>query len=155
MVVIDTDVLLLEFAYHRDLRHEANKNFLEQVSSAQPATTIYNLMELLGQMSFNVPARRLAQWNIWLIDVYKLTLLFPEASPNESADSFYRNEIVERPFAKIRKEKMPYRDALALDLAERAPNVEYFVTWNAKHFKNKSSLQVVTPIEYLELASTS
>lgn len=40
-------------------------------------------------------------------------------------------------------------DALILHLAEHAPNAEAFVTWNARHFRNKSSLPVLTPAEYL------
>ena len=99
------------FAFQRDDRQTANKNFLSRVFDKNPATTVYNL----------------------------------------SADSFYRNEIFERAFAKISKEKMAYLDALILDLAERTPNVEHFVTWNAKHFKNKTALHVVTPEEFLQL----
>ncbi|MDW8325881.1 MAG: hypothetical protein RMK99_04880 [Anaerolineales bacterium] len=41
-------------------------------------------------------------------------------------------------------------DALVLNLAERTPNVTQFVTWNAKHFRGKSSLNVLTPDEYLQ-----
>lgn len=151
MVVIDTDVLLLRFVFHRDVRQAVNNDFLQRVLHTEPATTIYNLMEFLGQMSFNLSAKRLAEWNSWLADDYNLTILFPSSRGNQTADSFYRQEIFERAIAKISKEKMSYMDALALDLAERVPNVEYFVTWNAKHFKNKSTLVVVTPAEYLEL----
>ena len=62
MVVIDTDVLLLSFAYQNDRRQPVNREFLNQVRSASPAITIYNLMELLGQLSFNLNADRLNDW---------------------------------------------------------------------------------------------
>lgn len=151
MVTIDTDVLVLQFAFQRDERQTANKNFLNRVIDTNPATTIYNLMEFLGQMSFNLSAKRLSEWRSWLVDEYNLTVLFPQAHQDQSADSFYRSEIFERAFAKFSREKMAYLDTLILDLAERAPHVEYFVTWNAKHFKNKTTLQVVTPEEFLQL----
>ncbi len=151
MVALDTDVLVLGFAFQRDDRQTANKNFLSRVFDKNPATTVYNLVEFLGQMSFNLSAKRLSEWRSWLVDEYNLTVLFPQARPEQSADSFYRNEIFERAFAKISKEKMAYLDALILDLAERTPNVEHFVTWNAKHFKNKTALHVVTPEEFLQL----
>ncbi len=48
MVVIDTDVMLLEFAYHRDVRQALNKDFWSRVMNVEPATTLYNLMEFLG-----------------------------------------------------------------------------------------------------------
>ena len=41
-------------------------------------------------------------------------------------------------------------DALILGLAECAPEADAFITWNARHFKGKSSLKVLTPQEYLE-----
>ena len=47
MVIIDTDVLLLAFAFRNDKRQPANSAFLKQVQTADPAITIYNLMELL------------------------------------------------------------------------------------------------------------
>lgn len=56
---------------------------------------------------------------------------------------------MERPFAKMREQRVAFLDALILDLVERTPNVESFVTWNARHFKGKTSLPVFTPTEYL------
>lgn len=44
MVVIDSDVLLLAFAFANDSKQEVNRAFLEAVQTAQPATTIYNVM---------------------------------------------------------------------------------------------------------------
>lgn len=52
MVIIDTDVLLLAFAFQKDVRQPANSPFLKQILSEQPAITIYNLMEFLGHLSF-------------------------------------------------------------------------------------------------------
>ncbi|MBC7227079.1 MAG: hypothetical protein H5T61_07580 [Thermoflexales bacterium] len=54
MVIIDTDVFLLEFAFHRDARYPTNAEFLRAVRPREPAITIYNLMEILGQLSFNL-----------------------------------------------------------------------------------------------------
>ncbi|MCS6911359.1 MAG: hypothetical protein NZM11_12460, partial [Anaerolineales bacterium] len=58
-VVIDTDVLLLAFAFQADKRQTSNTRFLTRVRPAQPAITIYNLMELLGQLSFNLSPVRI------------------------------------------------------------------------------------------------
>jgi len=64
--------------------------------------------------------------------------------------AFFRAEIVERPFAKMRAQRMAFVDALVLNLAERTPNAEQFVTWNARHFRGKSPLTVLTPEEYVK-----
>ncbi len=50
MVVIDTDVVLLAFAFQNDPRQAANTAFLDRVQTAEPAITVYNLMEILGQL---------------------------------------------------------------------------------------------------------
>ena len=39
-------------------------------------------------------------------------------------------------------------DTDVLILAEQAPNVRAFVTWNARHYRAKTTLTVLTPAEY-------
>jgi hypothetical protein len=151
MVVIDSDVLLLAFAYPNDDRQKVNQKFLEAVQTAQPATTIYNVMEVLGQLSFNLSEEQLEGWQDWLVNAYNLTVIW-DANSKEKVDSETWREIVyERPFQKMRSVRMAFMDALILSSAEHTPDVEYFVTWNAKHFKGKTSLTVLTPEEYLSI----
>lgn len=151
MVVIDSDILLLAFAYPNDDRQKVNQKFLEAVQTAQPATTIYNVMETLGQLSYNLSAEQLDGWQDWLANAYNLTIIW-DADPKDRADpETWREIIYERPFQKMQTVRMAFMDALILSTAEHAPDVEYFVTWNAKHFKGKTSLTVLTPEEYLAL----
>ncbi len=150
MVLIDTDVLLLEFPFHQDERQSSNRAFLERVQNAEIGLTVYNLMELLGKLSFNLSPERLDDWQSWLADAYQLQVIWPESTRNQDAEAFFRSEMFDRPFLKFRKQRMAFMDALILDLAERMPNAEYFVTWNARHFKQKTSLHVLTPSEYLD-----
>jgi len=79
MVVLDTDVLLLAFAFQNDKRQPVNTAFLKRVQSAEPAITVYNLMELLGQLSFNLSPTRLDAWQAFLVDAYQLTVVWPAA----------------------------------------------------------------------------
>lgn len=139
MVVLDTDVLLLAFAFQRDARQAVNRAFLEQAQRESLAITIYNLMELLGQLSFNLSAEQLDAYPSWLLDAYQLTVIWPY--PPEEPISFQRfqDEIFARPFARLRVVRMPFLDALILNLAERTPGVTHFVTWNARHFQGKST----------------
>jgi hypothetical protein len=151
MVIIDSDVLLLAFAYHRDERQTDNAAFLTQVQNANPATTVYNLMEVLAQLSFNLSPARLAEWESWLIEPYHLTVIWPRAKENQTAEAFFRAEIFEHPFTKAREHRVAFLDALVIGLAERTPDVESLVTWNARHFKDKTTLRVQTPSEYLAM----
>jgi hypothetical protein len=153
VVVIDTDVLLLTFAFQADKRQAANSAFLDQVRTAEPAITIYNLMELLGQLSFNLAPTRLDRWQSWLIDAYQLAIIWPVEPETSSAALFFRAEIHERPFAKMRAQRMAFMDSLVLGLAERTPGVKQVVNWNARHFQGKSTLSILTPDEYLKASA--
>lgn len=148
MVAIDTDVLLLAFAFHRDSRQEANTRFLHAARARSPVVAVYSIMEMLGQLSFNLSAERLIQWPSWLQDHYGLTLLYPPADAEDSA-AFFQREIVDQPLDRMRRHPIPFLDALILQLIEQAPGVEAFVTWNARHFRDKTALTVLTPAEYL------
>ncbi len=150
MVVLDTDVLLLAFAFQRDDRQPANEAFLERAQSETPAITIYNLMELLGQLSFNLSPERLDAYPSWLLDAYQLTVIWPYTPDDPLSFTAFRDEIFARPLARMRAVQMPFMDALILSLAERAPDVSHFVTWNARHFQGKSTLNVLTPEGYLQ-----
>lgn len=148
MVVIDTDVFLLEFAFHSDKRYDINSRFLTTVQHHTPAITVYNLMEILGQLSFNLPPDRLAQWRLWLQAAYHLVVLWPDPDQLE-ASLFFHEEIYAQPLARMQVHRMSFVDSLILNLAERSGDVEALVTWNAKHFEDKSSLDVLTPEGYL------
>ena len=148
MVAIDSDVFLLDLMYQRDVRCGPNARFLEAVRAARPATTVYNLMEVLGKLSFNVPAKTLDEWPDALRQSYGLTVIWPDPADLD-ADSFFHGELYQRPLALMKAQRVAFLDALVLSLVERTPDVEAFVTWNARHFRGKTSLPVVTPEEYL------
>lgn len=148
MVALDTDVLVLAYAFHRDARQADNAEFLARVQPLGPAVTIYTVMELLGKLSFSLPADRLAQWPSWLQDRWSLTILSPATSGRE-AGAFFQLELVERPLARMQRHKMAFLDSLILGLVEATPEVETFVTWNARHFQGKTHLAVRTPAEFV------
>jgi len=152
VVLIDTDVLLLAFAFQQDDRQPKNKSFLERVQTAEPGITVFNLLEFLGQMSFNLSPTELDKWQSWLVESFRLNVIWPVDPKDEQATLVFKSDIFDRSFAKMRAYRMSFMDALILDLAERTPNVAHFVTWNARHFKNKTTLNVLTPEEYVNQA---
>lgn len=154
MVIIDTDVFLLEFAFHRDPRHRVNADFLASARDREPAITIYNLMEILGQLSFNLSPDRLSQWHLWLQEAYGLAVIWPE-SEGQTAGQFFHSEIHNRPLAKMQAHRMAFLDALIIGLAEQVPAAKGFITWNARHFRDKTPLPVFTPPEFLEQITPS
>lgn len=147
MVIIDSDVILIEFAFHRDPRYASNAAFLAAVRGRDPAITVYNLMEILGQLSFNLSSERLADWRLWLAAAYGLSVVWPPTDSLEAA-ACLRRELYEQPLAHMRAHRMAFMDSLILSLAERTPAVSAVVTWNAKHFEGKTPLPVLTPANY-------
>lgn len=149
MVVIDTDVFVLAFAFHRDVRQATNHQFLQVARHHDPAIAIFSIMELLGQLSFNLSAERLTQWSSWLQDSFGLSVLYPE-TVNRLAEEFLQTELIDRPLARMTGHPIPYLDSIILDLVEAAEGVGAFVTWNARHYQGCTPLRVVTPAEFVE-----
>lgn len=51
-------------------------------------------------------------------------------------------------FAKIQK-SMRLGDAAILWTLESNPRIDAFITWNTKHFKDKTSIKILTPSDFL------
>jgi hypothetical protein len=145
VIIIDSDVLLLAFAFSRDERQPVNRQFLSMTTPR--GATIYSVMEVLGKLSFNFSPSHLQQWPAWLQDTYQLNILYPLVDGQE-AMSCLRREFVESPLQSM-TQRMSYLDALILRLVAATPGVEMFVTWNARHFAGKSPVRVMTPAEVL------
>lgn len=145
MIIIDSDVLLLAFAFSRDERQPVNRQFLAMTTPR--GATIYSVMEVLGKLSFNISPGRLQQWTAWLQDAYRLNILYPLVDGQEAMRCLQR-EFVENPLHMM-TQRMSYLDALIMQLVAATPGVEMFVTWNAHHFASKSPVRVMTPAEVL------
>ena len=62
MILVDSDVFLIDLRYRRDKRFAANRAFLDWLAaSGQGSTTIYNLLEICGVLSFNLNRQQLAE----------------------------------------------------------------------------------------------
>jgi predicted nucleic acid-binding protein len=148
VVAIDTDVLILAFAFQRDPRQPLNEQFLNQVQNQTPIVAIYTVMELLGKLSFNLSSERLAQWQLWLQERWQLTVIHPRTTDLDTS-LFFQQTFVDRPFRKMQEVGISYLDVLILNLIEES-EADSLVTWNARHFRHKTALPVFTPAEYLQ-----
>ena len=100
-------------------------------------------------MSFNLSPMELDKWQAWLIEPYHLKVIWPINPNDEQATILFNVDFFNRAYAKLRSQRMSFLDALILDLAEQTFNVNAFVTWNARHFKKKTTLKILTPEEYV------
>lgn len=78
--------------------------------------------------------------------IYGLKIIYPplgNKTPEETFDRLLADTL------RIILEKVAFLDALIISTAESAPDADSFITWNTKHFLNKTKLIVHTPEAYL------
>ncbi len=144
MIFIDTDIFVIERLFPNDERYMATNKFLHS-DLTNKCTSIFNLFELLGIASFNLNTTELKKLLKGFSEVYDIKILFPETS-YESPDAFLE-QLFDNLFEKITL-KMNFSDALILNVAEEN-NCSNFVTWNIKHFLDRTDIPVKTPKEML------
>lgn len=143
MIFIDTDIFVIDKLFPNDERHNINKEFLNAAN--EKSTSIFNLFELLGIASFNLNEVELMKLFKGFGEAYDLKILYPSTafiSVNEFVEALF-----EATFQKI-KLRMNFQDGLILAVAEQH-HCAKFVTWNTKHFINRTYLNVQTPKEFL------
>ena len=145
MIFMDTDIFVVGKLFPNDERYGINKAFLNEAE--EKFTSIFNLFELLGIASFNLNGIELMKLFKGFEEVYGLKILYPSTafiSVNEFVESLF-----EEAFQKI-KLRMNFQDALILMVAEQH-HCTRFVTWNTKHFGDRTYMSVQTPKEFLDL----
>ena len=144
MVLVDSDVFVLDLFYPTDPRAEANRGFIEAEIPLK-ATTVFNVLEICGIASFNKSEEDLKRLFYEFHQTYGLDILYPDVEMT-SAEDFLKH-LVARTFSRILL-KMNFSDALILQMAESA-GVTILVTWNEKHFADRTSVQIVNPRLFL------
>ena len=140
MVLVDSDIFVLDLFYPNDPRTQANKRFLRRRISGK-ATTVFNVLEVCGIASFNKSTEDLKRLFYAFHQVYNLDVLYPMARSPFSED--FIKQFVAGTFSRILR-KMAFGDALILSTAE-SHKISTLVTWNVRHFENRAAIRVVTP----------
>ena len=109
----------------------------------QGFTSIYNLLEITGILSFNLNEKQLKEFFISFPKMFNVNVIFPKNSTEETVcidieDTFH-----------IILKKMSFLDAIILDIFEKS-KIKTFITWNTKDFKGKTKKKVLTPKEFLK-----
>jgi hypothetical protein len=145
LILIDTNIFVIDLRYKRDTNFRLNKSFLSLIAqSGSGFTTIVNLLELCGILSFNLNQDQLLDLWTYFQDKYKITVL-PE--PNLQND--FPSIEINRLFGILSK-KTSFGDALTISIAEKYLSfVSTMVTWDDEHFKGKFPGNVLTPNAFL------
>ena len=146
LTVIDTPIFVIDLRYRRDRNFAANRAFLDRIAKGYPgATTIFNLLEVCGILSFNLGKQQLAELFHYFPRHYSVEVL-PHSTLESALPTFRAADL----FDKIAT-KASFGDALIASAVEtHVPGAVRFVSWNARHFKNRLSIPVLTPREFIQ-----
>ena len=144
LILIDTNIFVIDLRYKRDINYGSNVRFLDYIAgSGTGFTTLVNLLELCGILSFNLNDKQLIDLWSYFEKRYGISVLPP---PDMNSD--FPALSIESLFDQIRK-RIPLGEALILAVAAQyLPFVSTFVTWDKTHFKEKFPGRVITPSEY-------
>ena len=146
LVLIDTNIFVIELRYKRDSDYEVNRVFLEQIGDkGNGFTTIVNLLELCGILSFNLNEKQLIELWFFFQDRYRVVVL-----PVPTFKTNFPTIEIKQIFDLI-KSRTSLGDALMISVANKhMPFVSTMVTWDDIHFENIFPGAVLTPAEYLK-----
>ena len=145
LVLVDTNVFVIDLRYRRDKAFEDNRRFLAFI--AQRGTgfiTTLNLLELCGILSFNLNERQLRELWHYFPQRYGISVL-----PTHDLGDDMPRLGVDPLFRQIAK-KSSLGDAMLLTMAkEHLDFVKTMATWDKAHFAGRFHGDVLTPREFL------
>ena len=147
MIAIDTDVLDIHHIFQNSPRYETTKEFFINIKEKLKTITIFNLLELAGIFASANRAKESRDVFERYLRADNISILFPELTEGD-ARHFWQ-VVTSECFSRIQK-GMRLGDAVILWTLETNENIDAFITWNIRHFKDKTSLKVLTPAEFLQ-----
>lgn len=146
LTVIDTSVFVIDLRYKRDKNFAVNRSFLDRIAAERRgATTIFNLLEVCGILSFNLNETQLKELVHYFPQHYRLEV-FPHSTFESPLPALKTGDLFE-----IISKRTGLGDALILGAIEKhIPGAARFVSWNAHHFDGRLSIPALTPREFLD-----
>lgn len=145
LVLIDTNIFVIDLRYKRDVFYEKNLEFLAFIAqNGTGFTTTVNLLELCGILSFNLNEKQLLELWFYFQDRYKVNVL-----PTSTFDTNFPAIGIKEIFDQLKK-RTSLGDALVLALTKKhLPFISTMITWDKDHFEGKFSGTVLTPEEFI------
>jgi hypothetical protein len=147
MVLLDSNIFILDRFFPRDSLYAQNKAFVEELASMDAAISSFTLLEICGAASFRLSANELSAWLFGFGAIYSVSVLDIHGLKVQDGEVWW-SAFVEQVATNVAK-KMTFGDAVLLREAERY-RVEAVVTWNTKDFVRRTPLTVLTPAAYLQ-----
>lgn len=144
IIAVDSDIFVRDLRYLRDRDYGVNRQFLESLRTAKNGvTTLYNLLEICGILSFNLNPRQLKELYFYFPQRYAIGVV-PEPTLRGVLPELDSAHVFERILS-----PMSLGDALIAGAIEKyLPEAELFISWNARHFK-LPGIRSMTPRQFL------
>jgi predicted nucleic acid-binding protein len=144
-VFVDTNVFIIDLRYKNDINYKTNRSFLNFIAKqGKGITSIVNLLELCGILSFNLNRRQISELFHYFPEKYGINVI-----PSHDINSFISHASVKEVMDIIYK-KASFGDALIANLINNTmPDKTVFISWDAEHFKELLSVRALTPKEFL------
>ena len=141
LVLVDTNLFVIDLRYKRDSNFEINRAFLDLIGEKKNGfTTIVNLLELCGILSFNLNEKQLIELWVYFQDKYGVVVL-----PVPSFETDFPIIKIKEIFDLISR-RTSLGDAIMISVAKKhLPFVTTLVTWDDLHFKDIFPGTVLTP----------
>jgi hypothetical protein len=142
VILVDADVFVIDLRYHRDPLRRINRRFLDRLAmDGSGATTVFNLLEVAGILSFNFNEEQLLNLLFLFPGKYGIAIL-PPLDLESILPQIPQGALARR---------IAFGDALVIEAAERyAPKASCFVTWDSEYFAGRTALTVMTPKSALD-----
>ena len=151
MVLLDSNIFIVDRFYRNDDLYPANRLFIERLGDFECGISIFTLLETAGVASFNLSPRECEQWLYRFPSVYPVAILSAAGLSGENAETWINN-FVEQVAVNIAK-RMSFGDAVLLREAD-VLRAEAIVTWNTKDFARRSTRPAFSPAAFLRTLPT-
>ena len=151
MILLDSDVLLIDIRFPRDVHFAVNQQVLERLRTGthEVGITAQVLLEVVGILSFNISNSKIPVLVRQLVQQYRL-IVAPDLSSHPDYAGCHVQELIDQ-----MSHKMGLGDAVqAVQIARFASASECLLTWNARHFVGKLVVPVLTPKQWLDEQSS-
>lgn len=147
MVLLDTNIFVLDRFFTRDEKYADNQLLINQLPKLDAGFSLFSLLELCGISSFNLSPHELKRWMFHFSDIYSVTILEPIGVDSDvSADAWFGSYVLDT--FDVLTRKITWGDAMIVQTAEQY-QADAIITWNQKHFVNRTTIPVYTPRDYL------
>lgn len=145
MILLDSDVLMIDLRYLRDARYAGNRRFLDHARAKRLplGITSHTLLEIVGLSSFNISAADIPTLAALIPARYAIQVIpdparFPDYAQCQVPDVLNQMAL-----------RMALGDAVnAVQINKFATYADCLLTWNAKHYHGKLPIPVLTPEQW-------